>query len=43
MRLAPVPMFYANEPVCAIEFAADSSRTTHGAANAVDGCRVSVK
>lgn len=39
MRLAPVPMFYANEPVCAIEFAAESSRTTHGAASAVDACR----
>lgn len=39
MRLAPVPMFYANEPVCAIEFAAESSRTTHRAATAVDGCR----
>ncbi|MBP1622992.1 MAG: ADP-ribosylglycohydrolase [Acidobacteria bacterium] len=39
MRLAPVPMFYANEPVRAIELAAESSRTTHGAATAVDACR----
>ncbi len=39
MRLAPVPMFYARNPVMAIERAADSSRTTHGAAAAVDACR----
>jgi ADP-ribosylglycohydrolase len=39
MRLAPVPMFYAGDPVRAIEFAAESSRTTHGAATAVDACR----
>jgi ADP-ribosylglycohydrolase len=39
MRLAPVPMRYASDPVLAIERAADSSRTTHGAATAVDACR----
>ena len=39
MRLAPVPMFYAGEPLRAIEFAAESSKTTHGAATAVDACR----
>jgi ADP-ribosylglycohydrolase len=39
MRLAPVPMFYARTPEDAISMAADSSRTTHGARAAVDGCR----
>jgi ADP-ribosylglycohydrolase len=39
MRLAPVPMFFAREPELAIRMAADSSRTTHGAAAAVDACR----
>lgn len=39
MRLAPVPMFYAEEPLRAIELAAESSRTTHGAKTAVDACR----
>lgn len=39
MRLAPVPMFYCRQPGTAIEKAADSSRTTHGAPTAVDACR----
>ena len=39
MRLAPVPLFYSANPRLAIEQAANSSRTTHGAATAVDGCR----
>ncbi|MGA2262004.1 MAG: ADP-ribosylglycohydrolase family protein [Acidobacteriota bacterium] len=39
MRLVPVPMFFAGEPARAIEMAADSSRTTHGAPAAVDACR----
>ena len=39
MRLAPVPLFFANDPRTAIEKSAESSRTTHGAATAVDGCR----
>ena len=39
MRLAPVSMFYASMPAEAIARAADSSRTTHGAAEAVDACR----
>jgi hypothetical protein len=38
MRLAPVPLFYAAHPEEAIERAADSSRTTHGARTAVDAC-----
>lgn len=39
MRLAPVPLFYANDPELAVDMAADSSRTTHGADEAVDACR----
>jgi ADP-ribosyl-[dinitrogen reductase] hydrolase len=39
MRLAPVAMFYASVPNEALTRAADSSRTTHGALEAVDACR----
>lgn len=39
MRLAPVPLFFANDPAEAIEKAGDSSRTTHAAPTSVDGCR----
>jgi ADP-ribosyl-[dinitrogen reductase] hydrolase len=39
MRLAPVPLFYSDQPVEAVSRAADSSRTTHGAAECVDACR----
>jgi ADP-ribosyl-[dinitrogen reductase] hydrolase len=39
MRLAPVPLFYAKRPLEAIEKSAESSRTTHQAATAVDACR----
>jgi ADP-ribosylglycohydrolase len=39
MRLAPVPMFFAADPAMAIEKAGESSRTTHGAAAAIDACR----
>jgi ADP-ribosylglycohydrolase len=39
MRLAPVPLLYANKPLEAIEKSAESSRTTHQALTAVDGCR----
>jgi len=39
MRLAPVPLYFANEPERAIEASGDSSRTTHGATTAVDACR----
>ena len=39
MRLAPVPMYYGDDPLAAIGRAADSSRTTHGAREAVDACR----
>jgi ADP-ribosyl-[dinitrogen reductase] hydrolase len=39
MRLAPVPMFFADRPVQAIERSAQCSRTTHAAPAAVDACR----
>jgi ADP-ribosylglycohydrolase len=39
MRLAPVPLFFARDPLEAVARSADSSRTTHGAAEAVDACR----
>ena len=39
MRLAPVALFFASDPAHAIAAAADSSRTTHGATEAVDACR----
>ena len=39
MRLAPVPMFYFNDPEEAIEKSAESSKTTHGAAACLDACR----
>jgi len=40
MRLAPVPMFHARDPVAAARAAAASSLTTHGATEAVDACRL---
>ena len=39
MRLAPVPMYYAVDAAEAIDRAALSSWTTHGAPQAVDACR----
>jgi ADP-ribosyl-[dinitrogen reductase] hydrolase len=39
MRLAPVPLRYASQPERAAEMAGESSRTTHGAPEAVDACR----
>jgi ADP-ribosylglycohydrolase len=39
MRLAPVPLAYVRDPDRAIELSGESSRTTHGAATAVDACR----
>jgi ADP-ribosylglycohydrolase len=39
MRLAPVPLAFASSPLRALEWSADSSRTTHGAQAAVDACR----
>ena len=39
MRLAPVPLFFSNDPERAIAMAAASSRTTHAHVEAVDACR----
>ncbi len=39
MRLAPVPLYFANDSLTAIARSGDSSRTTHGATEAVDACR----
>jgi ADP-ribosyl-[dinitrogen reductase] hydrolase len=39
MRLAPVPLFYFNDPAQALEKCGLSSKTTHGALTAVDACR----
>ena len=39
MRIAPIALFFASDPASAIELAGASSRTTHGAATAIDACR----
>ena len=39
MRLAPVPMFYANDAAAAMDFAAQSSRTTHPTEEPIGACR----
>jgi ADP-ribosylglycohydrolase len=38
VRLAPVALFYGAQPVKAVQFAAQSSLTTHGAVAAVEAC-----
>jgi ADP-ribosyl-[dinitrogen reductase] hydrolase len=40
MRLAPVPMYYYPHVDRAIHFSGESSRTTHGARECVDACRL---
>ena len=40
MRLAPVPMFYYPNLAAAIRYSGESSRTTHGAAECIDACRL---
>jgi len=39
MRLAPVPLRYARDAAQAVRYAVESSRTTHGAREALDACR----
>ncbi|MFT7461619.1 MAG: ADP-ribosyl-[dinitrogen reductase] hydrolase, partial [Planctomycetota bacterium] len=39
MRLAPIPMAYFFQPLQAINYAGEMSKTTHGATEAVDACR----
>jgi len=40
MRLAPVPMFFYPDIDQAVHYAAESSRTTHGARECIDACRL---
>jgi ADP-ribosyl-[dinitrogen reductase] hydrolase len=40
MRLAPVPMFFHPNREAVIRFSGESSRTTHGAPECVDACRL---
>ena len=39
MRLAPIPMFFANNMDAAVDFGAQSSATTHAASEATGACR----
>ncbi len=40
MRLAPVPLFFHPDRTAAMHYAAQSSRTTHAAAECLDACRL---
>jgi ADP-ribosyl-[dinitrogen reductase] hydrolase len=40
MRLAPIPMFYFPDRERVLYYAAESSRTTHGAQECLDACRL---
>ena len=40
MRLAPIPMFYYPDQDAASHYAAESSRTTHGAVECLEACRL---
>jgi len=40
MRLAPVPMFCYPDAEKAVHYAGESSRTTHGAAECIDACKL---
>lgn len=40
MRLAPIPMFFHSDIQQAMEFAGESSRTTHAAPECVDACKL---
>jgi ADP-ribosyl-[dinitrogen reductase] hydrolase len=40
MRLAPVPLFYHPDLATAVHYSAESSRTTHGAPECIDACRL---
>lgn len=40
MRLAPIPMFFFLDHAAAAHFSGESSRTTHGAEECVDACRL---
>ncbi|MCE9614873.1 MAG: ADP-ribosylglycohydrolase family protein [Lentisphaerae bacterium] len=40
MRLAPIPMFFHGDAEQAMHYAAESSRTTHGAPECIDACQL---
>lgn len=40
MRLAPVPMFFYPDEAEVIRYSGESSRTTHGAGECIDACRL---
>jgi ADP-ribosyl-[dinitrogen reductase] hydrolase len=40
MRLAPIPMYYFPHQELILQYSAESSRTTHGAQECVDACRL---
>lgn len=40
MRLAPVPMFYMRDEACVFRYAGESTRTTHGAQEAIECSRL---
>lgn len=40
MRLAPIPIFYGDDVPQMLHYAGESARTTHGAAECVDACRL---
>jgi len=40
MRLAPIPIFFYPDAEKAVHYAGESSRTTHGAAECVDACKL---
>lgn len=40
MRLAPVPLFYFPDREAVLQYSSESSRTTHGAQECVDACRL---
>jgi len=40
MRLAPLSIYYRNDPRAGIYYAGESSKTTHSNKEAVDGCRL---
>ncbi|MFU8781114.1 MAG: ADP-ribosylglycohydrolase family protein [Kiritimatiellia bacterium] len=40
MRLAPIPMFFYPDAEQAVHYAEENSRTTHGAAECVDACKL---
>ena len=40
MRLAPIPLFFYSDTEQAIHYAGESSRTTHGAPECIDACRL---